>query len=225
MVLLLGLAAGCGGADSGPGGGDQTAATASTAGDSPGPQAPPKTLTAAQLTSAVLADGELSGYQVSAMPSGGNRTSTANPAACQPVENARIASLRPAPVAAVGRLFVSTVGQSQGTATTVLIAAYDINDAQQLLAKIRTAVHDCAAGYAGGALKFTAVAAVTAPKVGDEMVSYQLTGVGTQPSWFTIVRIGATVVLFDAASLKPGAGKVPDDLTVAQISKLQKLAG
>jgi hypothetical protein len=223
MVLLLGLAAGCGGGDGGPGGGGQTPA-ASTAGDSAKPQTPPKTLTAAQLASAALADGELSGYQISDMPAGGKRTSTANPATCQPIENARLASLRPDPVAAVGRLFVSTVGESQGTATTVLIAAYDINDAQQLLAKIRTAVQDCATGYAGGALKFTAVAAVTAPKVGDEMVSYQLTGVGTQPSWFTVVRVGATVVLFDAASLKPGAGKVPDDLTVAQISKLQKLA-
>jgi hypothetical protein len=182
------------------------------------------TLTAGQLTGAALADGDLGGYQFSDMPGRSHGESTADPAQCQPIENMRIFSLDPAPKAFSPRLAVANSGAAQGVTTAILLAAFDLKEAEQILADLRTAVDACGTGYAGGALKFSAITKLPAPTVGDEAVAYQQNGLRTRPSWFTIVRSGSTVVMFNASSGRSAGGEVPNDLVAAQIAKVKKIA-
>ena len=100
-----------------------------------------------------------------------------------------------------------------------------MKEAEQILADLRAAVEACGAGYAGGALKFAAITKLPAPAIGDEAVAYQQNGLRTQPSWFTVVRNGSTVVMFNASSGRSAGGEVPNDLVTAQIAKVKKIAG
>jgi len=181
-------------------------------------------LTEAQIQAATLKAGELTGWQFDDHPTMHDNSSTAKPAACQPLENVRTGALDPNPVATVGIFALKTSAPSQGIAVDVELNAYpDSNVAKQIVGQLRDAVSACGSGYAGGVLKFPTVTGHAAPSVGDEAVSFKVAGPGARDmSWYTMVRSGATLVTFDAAGPMTDGDTVPEDLVRAQVAKVEK---
>jgi hypothetical protein len=108
-------------------------------------------MTDAQLQAAALTADDLTGYQIDTHPNMHDNSSTAKPAACQPLENIRTAALDPKPGATVGFLAVKTSAPAQGLAVDIELHAYtDLNAAKEVVAKLREAVSACGSGYAGG---------------------------------------------------------------------------
>ncbi|WP_059007357.1 hypothetical protein [Streptomyces specialis] len=186
------------------------------------PEAPaPDTLTETQLAQALLTQGDLAEFRFDEVPVTHRDGTTAEPAACQPLENVRLFALDPAPVALAGTLATGTSGDAAGTATTVILAAYDLADAEQIMADLETAVADCAEGFDGGALRFTSVTPTTPPDLADDRVAFELLGDGTQPGWYTVIRTGSTLALFHTATGTDASAAVPDPLVVQQFMKIQ----
>ena len=220
-LALLSLA-GCGG--TGPAG-SAAGGTAPTAATTTAPSAEAANpLTEAQIQAAALKVGDLTGYQIDTHPNMHDNSSTAKPAACQPLENIRTAALDSKPAATVGFLAWKTSAPSQGLAVDIELNAYtDLNAAKEIVAKLREAVSACGSGYAGGVLKFPTVTGHATPSVGDEAVSFKVAGPGARDmSWYTVVRSGATLVVFDAAGPRPDGDTVPEDLVRAQVAKVEK---
>ncbi|MDQ0936212.1 hypothetical protein [Streptomyces turgidiscabies] len=223
------LVAGCGGGGS-DGGTDATAspsaspspsvsASESTPSSAPTSEAPADPLGAAQLKSAALSGTEVNGFQIAdfpAKPAGGG---TARPAACQPLENMRTASPKPAPKEFLGLLAYATSGSQAGSATTIGLMAYDQPAAEGVLDGLRAALKKCTA-YEGGVPALTTAKAATAPDAGDDAVAFDLRTQGDSSDAFVVVRCGATVVLFYTASGTGSSAEVPGELVSAQITKL-----
>ena len=223
-LVLLSLA-GCGGTGPTGSAAPTAAPTATTTATTTAPSAKAANpLTEAQLEAAALKPGDLTGYQIDTHPNMHDNSSTAKPAACQPLENVRTAALDPKPAATVGFLAWKTSAPSQGLAVDIELNAYtDLNAAREIVAKLREAVSACGSGYAGGVLRFPTVTGHAAPGVGDETVSFKVAGPGASDiSWYTVVRVGATLVVFDAAGPGPDGDTVPEDLVRAQAAKVGK---
>ncbi|GAB2962843.1 hypothetical protein GCM10027280_59670 [Micromonospora polyrhachis] len=180
----------------------------------------------AKLKGIILTAGDLAEFQITEVPDGKRDVpvSTASPAACQPVEDTRLDAYTPEPQATVRRYAVATRGDYRGVGSTITLAAFTPADAKQVMASVRAAVTACGEGYAGGALTFTQVSTVDSVPVGDEAVSFQLVGRGTQPTWYTIVRQGSTLVRFASSTTSGQAGQVPTPLVVQQVMKLTAAA-
>ncbi|MEU6228216.1 hypothetical protein [Streptomyces sp. NPDC047042] len=184
-------------------------------------ETPAEPLGATELKSAALSATEVDGFQIAdfpAKPAGGG---TARPAACQPLENMRTASPKPAPKQFLGLLAYATSGSSAGSGTTIGLMAYDQAGAKDVLDGLRTAVQACTA-YEGGVPARTTVKAATAPDAGDEAVAFEMQTRGGSSDAFVVVRSGATVVLFYTASGTGSAAEVPGELVSAQIKKLEQ---
>ncbi|WP_406862716.1 hypothetical protein ABZO31_20735 [Streptomyces sp. HUAS MG47] len=210
-LLLAATAAGC------TGGPPRDTAKASSAGASP-------------LERAALADGDLPDYRVSAARRAGAVAGqpTADTARCQPL--ADIMGDRPGPAA------LTTVNRGLGSrrapalALSASLSAYDPGDARRLLAALRTAVADCAAGFTarvqGRSGRFSDVAAVPYGTGGDETVSWTATGTARglrAPLHLVVIREGGTVLRFMALDLG-GRGthpRVPRPVVERQLSKLR----
>ncbi|WP_405825605.1 hypothetical protein OG241_49055 [Streptomyces sp. NBC_01390] len=226
------LVTGCGGgggddsdAKASPSGAPSVSAPASTAtsasASAPEPEAAADPLDAAELKSAALSGTEVDGFQITdfpAKPAGGG---TARPAVCQPLEDMRTASPKPAPKQFHGLLAYATAGSSAGSATTIGLMAYDQPDAEGVLDGLRTALKDCTA-YEGGVPARTTAKPATAPDVGDDAVAFGLQTQGDSPDAFVVVRSGATVVMFYAVSGTGSAAEVPAELVSAQLGKLKQ---
>ncbi|MGK5533673.1 hypothetical protein [Streptomyces sp. URMC 129] len=181
----------------------------------------PDTLTEADLSEVLLAQGDLAEFQFDDLPVTHRDGTAADPASCQPIENVRLFALDPAPVAITGRLATGISGDAAGTATTVILASYDLADAEQIMADLRTAVADCAEGFDGGALHFTSVTELPPPDLAEDEVAFELLGDGTQPGWYAVVRAGSTLALFHTAAMTDWDGGVPSPLVVQQFMKIQ----
>ncbi|WP_055523110.1 hypothetical protein [Streptomyces graminilatus] len=225
------LVAGCGG-----GGGDGDSDAKSSPSTSPSVSAPASAskpapvkeseaaadpLDAAQLKSAALSGTDADGFQVTAFPAKPAGGGTARPAACQPLENMRTASPKPAPKEFVGLLAYATSGSSAGSATTIGLMAYDQPDAEGVLDGLRTAVKECTA-WEGGVPARTTAKAATAPDAGDDAVAFTLQTRGDSSDAFVVVRSGATVVTFSTVSGTGSAAEVPEELVSAQVKKLEQ---
>ncbi|MFE6283318.1 hypothetical protein [Streptomyces sp. NPDC057877] len=231
-VLLLGA---CGG---GSEGGDDAAATTtattkpptdSTPTEQPTSEveeAPPSSPAAGaqpdtNLEEVVLKPGDLAEFQITESP-GGNRDTPptkASPATCQPVENFRLDAYAPEPSTTVRRLALATSGDYLGTGTTITLAAFGQPDAEQIMSDLRDAVAACAKGYSGGALTFTEVRKLTPVDIGDEAVSFHLTG-RANPTSYTVVRQGSVLVRFSSAIGTGKEAEVPQPVVVQQVMKL-----
>ncbi|MBW8739080.1 MAG: hypothetical protein JF621_18795 [Streptomyces turgidiscabies] len=224
FLITAVLVAGCGGGSDG--GSDAKASPSASpspsvsASDSTPSSAPtPDPLGAAQLKSAALSGTEVNGFQIAdfpAKPAGGG---TARPAACQPLENMRTASPKPAPKEFLGLLAYATSGSQAGSATTIGLMAYDQPAAEGVLDGLRAALKKCTA-YEGGVPARTTAKAATAPDAGDDAVAFDLQTQGDSSDAFVVVRCGATVVLFYTASGTGSSAEVPGELVSAQITKL-----
>lgn len=222
VLCTAALVAGCGGGadDRGP----ASAAPGRSAGAHAAPGVPARPLDAAGLEAAALTGGDVDGYQITDYPVKPHGGSTSRPASCRPVDNVRTGVPDPGPRAFRGRLAFSSAGPSAGAATTIGLMAYDGSGAEGVLDDLRTALKQCTA-YEGGVPARTTVEAATAPDTGDEAVAFTLHTEGDSPDAFVIVRSGATVVLFCAASGTGAPAEVPEALVSAQIRKLETRRG
>ncbi|MFI2031264.1 hypothetical protein [Streptomyces buecherae] len=178
------------------------------------------------LESVVLKPGDLAEFQITQLPGGARkgprRPTPAQPAACQPVENTRLGIHLPAPTATAGRYTVATTGEWRGTGTLVELAVFPTTtQAQGIVTRLREAVRRCAGGYRGGALTFTKTESLRTVEVGEEAVSFHLTGRGIQPAWYTVVRQGPVLARFASSTMGPGGGQAPPPLVVQQMMKLR----
>ena len=148
--------------------------TASAASDSSA-----KPLTKAQLTKALLDQGDLKGYgvQVASSPDTPGIPIDADEDVCAAVSMMMLFSLSADPEARVARTVSATSGDTVGTATSVLLSSYQEADAKQGMADLKPSVEGCPDGFEVDAdLKVSAVKPLDAPHAGDEAVSFRLSG-------------------------------------------------
>ncbi|MFB8772918.1 hypothetical protein [Streptomyces broussonetiae] len=246
MGLWAGLAAttlllaGCGGG----GGDDDAGAPADSPPTSERPSAPPETTTPSSdaptseppptgvapasdinLDEVILKPGDLAEFQITESPGDDRDTppTKAGPATCQPVENLRLDAYTATPSATARRFALATTGDYRGTGTTITLAAFTATDAEKIMSDLRSAVAKCANGYEGGALTFTEVRELTPVPVGDEAVSFHLSGRAT-PTSYTLVRQGSILIRLSSAVGTGGEAEVPQPVVVQQVMKIQAAA-
>lgn len=162
-----------------------------------------KTLSVAELKKLIIAEGDVPGYKVGAVPAGRARPITPEGATCGPL--ARVMSgLPPAQAAAqtdrlatenqkkrptdkatspddkTGGKFEDAMKQAMDRdVTTVSLSSYDGDGAAKALKAVSDAVKACAGGFsgkqAGTTMKFTKVAEGTSSGTGDESVAFVAT--------------------------------------------------
>ncbi|MFD0315154.1 hypothetical protein [Streptomyces flavalbus] len=170
----------------------------------------------------ILTQGDLAEFQITESP-GGDRDvppTKARPASCQPVENLRLDAYAPAPTATARRFAVATTGDYRGTGTTITLTSFTTAQAEKMMADLRAAVTKCASGYAGGALTFSEVRKLDSVPVGDEAVSFHLTG-RANPTSYTLVRQGSILIRLSSAVGTGGEAEVPQPVMVQQVMKIQ----
>jgi len=232
VTVTLGLTAACGGGsdDSGDGKKPSEPAKSAQQKEDPKPEPEPEkenSLSSADLEKAVLAKGDLKGYEVEKLSAADmpEQTVPADPADCQPFADMFMFASAPTAAARVGR---TMTGPDELDATVISLAllAHEQADAEKIMDGLRTATKKCKA-YEHVDSKYTDVAALTAPKLGDEAVSYKVVGLiedQKTPMSFTVVRSGSTLAAFYSINLlKPEKFGVPEKVVEAQVAKLEKL--
>ncbi|QFQ99868.1 hypothetical protein F9278_31100 [Streptomyces phaeolivaceus] len=230
VAATLGFTAACGG------GGDEDAkssasGSATAAGDAKDGQdaAGKPALTEAQLKEAALAKGDVKGYTISEMPADEMPAVPvpAEPAACQPLADMFYFTSDPQAKDRAGRR-VTSVSDISATVMALALASHEQSDAEKVIADLRKAAESCD-GYEQVGNKYTDIEVLTAPKQGDEAVSYKLKGdiEGAKiPMSFTVVRSGSTLVTFSSMNmLDADKAEVPAEILEAQVAKLEKVAG
>ncbi|CAM5354947.1 Lipoprotein OS=Streptomyces alboniger OX=132473 GN=CP975_21375 PE=4 SV=1 [Streptomyces alboniger] len=228
VTVTLGLTAACGGEDSGDGKKPSEPAKSAGQKETSEPETREKgALSSADLEKAVLAKGDLKGYKVEKLSAADmpSQTVPADPADCQPFADMFMFAGNPQAEARVGR---TMTGPDELDATVISFAllAHEQADAEKVMAGLRTASEKCKA-YEHADSKYRDVGALTAPKTGDEAVSYKVVGLiegQKTPMSFTVVRSGSTLAAFYSINLlKPKEFGVPEKVVEAQVAKLEKL--
>ncbi len=240
VTVALGLTAACGGdsGDSGSSGssgdgGSRADSGSSRDGDKKSSQKPAPAekkstaLTAADLEKAVLAKGDLKGHKIEKLSAADmpSQTVPADPAACQPFADMFMFASQPAAKSRVGRT-VTGPDALDATVSSLALLAHEQADAEKVMDDLRTATKKCTA-YEHADSKYRDVAALTAPKAGDDAVSYKVVGViegQRTPMSFTVVRSGSTLAAFYSINLlKPKKFGVPTEIVEAQVKELKEL--
>ncbi|MFC8452229.1 hypothetical protein [Kitasatospora sp. NPDC057223] len=199
------------------------AAAAPTGAPAPAPAGPSRVLGKAELQAALVATGDLNGYTMMEMPMEiGKAVLSTRPADCQPIEGIRTGKIKPDPAAYV--ITGAAAGSSPTALTQIMLASIDGDGAHQVLAALKSALTTCT-GYEGSIPKRGTVAALPAPALGEEAVSYTLTSDG-QAQELTVVRLGSVVAVFSPSTV-PGGGpaKTPQELVARQLDKIRTTAG
>ncbi|MBQ1090691.1 hypothetical protein [Streptomyces sp. B93] len=236
-LLLAGCGGGGGDDDAGAPAGsppaserERTSAPPETTPSSDSPTSDPSPTGAApasdiDLDEVILKPGDLAEFQITESP-GGDRDippTKASPATCQPVENLRLDAYTATPSATARRFALATTGDYRGTGTTITLTAFTATDAEKTMSDLRSAVTKCANGYEGGALTFNEVRKLTPVPVGDEAISFHLSGRAT-PTSYTLVRQGSILVRLSSAVGTGGEAEVPQPVVVQQVMKIQAAA-
>ncbi|MGY0059388.1 hypothetical protein ACWY4P_23000 [Streptomyces sp. LZ34] len=241
-VAALGLVTACGGDSDGDKKSDKSAEkpAGKTAEKTPGAeqQAPP--LSKAALEKAVLVKADVKKFDIEKMTDkeftdGGS--AKAAEAKCQPLAQLMGAQTAPAPKDSAYATFSSEgallgSGKGTGAATGMIrVSAYAEAGAEQTISDLRGALAACTGGFkatdgTGQKADVAKVEPLTAPKLGDEAVSYTVTEAGKSDVGtvkFTIVRSGAHLsVLFGVDLANPTKPLLPDAVVSAQVAKLEK---
>ncbi|MET8894851.1 hypothetical protein [Streptomyces albogriseolus] len=212
--------------------------------------APAKTLTAAELEKAALAQSDVKGGKVAAkLPAtddiAEDQVKTED-AACLPLAHAQAGVAQGEPAASVKRSFTGDpVKPSADTKpedallaaldtekVLINLASYEGDGAEQAVKGVVAAAEKCAGGFkataVGEPMDVVKVATGDAPEGGDEGAAVTLTVAADEgikaPVKILLVRKGSTVVTFSALNLASMAtGKdfeVPADVVAAQVGKL-----
>ncbi|MFD0277440.1 hypothetical protein ACFVHB_26510 [Kitasatospora sp. NPDC127111] len=195
------------------------------------PAAPARLLGKAEVRAALLGSGDLSGYTVMEIPFevGKSDPLPTRPADCQPIENIRTGKVRPAPAAYGGVNLMPAKEADPAVGAGVFLGSFEGEGAHQVLSALKTALTTCT-HYEGGIPRPGTVAALPAPALGDEAVSYTLTS-GGKAEELVVVRQGGVVAVFAPSPLTPAAAaggapaKTPPDVLTRQLEKLRKAAG
>ncbi|MFF1379814.1 hypothetical protein [Streptomyces sp. NPDC058308] len=184
-------------------------------------------LSAADLEKAVLAKGDLKGYTFEKMSAADmpSQTVPADPAACQPFADMFMFASQPAAKSRVGRTLTGA-DELDATVVSLALLAHEQDDAEKIMDGLRTATKKCTA-YEHADSKYRDVAALPAPKAGDESVAYKVVGLlegQKTPMSFTVVRSGSTLAAFYSINLlQQKKFGVPKKIVEAQVDKLKSL--
>ncbi|MFI1681026.1 hypothetical protein [Streptomyces sp. NPDC020607] len=230
VTVALGLTAACGSDNGSDSSGSGAGSDGKKSSGQPAQQKPAEkksaALSAADLERAVLAKGDLKGYKVEKMSAADmpSQTVPADPAACQPFADMFMFATQPTAKARVGR---TMTGPDEMDATVISLAllAHEQTDAEKVMDDLRTATKKCTA-YEHADSKYRDVAALPAPKAGDDAVSYKVVGLiegQKTPMSFTVVRSGSTLAAFYSINLlKPKKFGVPAEIVEAQVKKVRE---
>jgi hypothetical protein len=202
-----------------------TAPAAAAPTSAPAPAGPSRVLSKAELQAALVATGDLNGYTMMEMPMEiGKAVLSTRPADCQPIDGIRTGKIKPDPAAYVFTGAAAGAGSSPTALTQIMLASIDGDGAHQVLAALKSALTTCT-GYEGSIPKRGTVAALPAPALGEEAVSYTLPSDG-QTQELTVVRVGSVVAVFSPSTV-PGGGpaKTPQELVARQLDKIRTTAG
>ncbi|MFF1874484.1 hypothetical protein [Kitasatospora herbaricolor] len=248
VLVVLGLSAalavaacGSGGTAAGPAASGTPAAGAGTGAaggpgeaGSPGAQPPApasapagstRVLSKAELRTALVGPGDIKGWTGMEMPMEiGKAQLSTRPADCQPIENIRTGKIKPESAAYAFTTVGPDGGGSPTALTQIMLASFDGGGAQQVLADLRTALTTCTR-YEGSIPKPGTVAALPAPKLGEEALSYSLTSDGKTQE-LIVVRQGSVVAVFSPSAVSGGtSAKVPQEVLAGQVAKVRTTAG
>ncbi|MCX5208797.1 hypothetical protein OG689_05735 [Kitasatospora sp. NBC_00240] len=191
----------------------------------PAPAGSTRVLGKAELRTALVGPGDIKGWTGMEMPIEIGKTQlSTRPADCQPIDNIRTGKIKPESAAYAFTTVGPDGGGSPTALTQIMLASFDGGGAQQVLADLRTALTTCTR-YEGSIPKPGTVAALPAPKLGEEALSYSLTSDGKTQE-LTVVRQGSVVAVFS-----PGAGsggttaKVPQEVLAGQMAKVRTTVG
>ena len=191
---------------------------------------------ASALERAVLAQGDVKGFQVTDQEIAGSVSGKpeSDKPSCQAL--AHLTGDKPSPTAkeTVRRGLLATGTADSGSAVVAGLNSHTAKgDAVKALDAIRTAVGKCASGFVvtvqGTKVTYTKVKSQTAVKGGDDAVHFTMTvelGGRKLPMDIVVVRDGSTLAHFvgvDFTTMKPYA--VPQAVVKAQLAKLDKAAG
>ncbi|WP_191871743.1 hypothetical protein [Streptomyces filipinensis] len=216
-----------------------------------------KALSAAELKKRIIAAGEVPGYQVGPVPAARAKPITTDSAPCRPLVRV-MSALPPAEAVAKadrlamenpkkspsakptslddldGKKFEEAMHRSMDRdVTTVTLASYEGNGAEQALASVSAAVKDCGSGFpaqqAGTKVRFTKVAAEKATDTGDGAAAFTATmdsdDGDAAPVHAEVVRLGNTLSVYFTSNLGAMMGKkayvVSPDVVKAQQAKLK----
>ncbi|AZM54961.1 hypothetical protein DMA15_22305 [Streptomyces sp. WAC 01529] len=226
VTVALGLTAACGSDDDGK---KPSEPAKSAQGSGGGKDAKPAgakqgALTTAELEKAVLAKGDLKGYKLEKLSAADMPAQTvpSDPVKCQPLADMFMFATDPASKARVGRTMTGP-DEMDATIITLALLAHEKDDAEKVMDGLRTATEKCEA-YEHAGSKYREVAPLSAPKSGDDAVSYKVVGLiegQKTPMSFTVVRSGSTLAAFYSINLlKPKEFGVPSKIVEAQVDKL-----
>ncbi|MEU5028356.1 hypothetical protein [Streptomyces milbemycinicus] len=236
-VAALGLVTACGGDSDGDKKSDKSSEKSAEKTPAAEQQAAP--LPKAALEKAVVVKADIKGFEVEQMTdkeySDGGSAKAAD-AKCQPLAQLMGAQTNPAPKDSAYATFSSagalTGGKGSGTATGMIrVSSYAEAGAEQTVSDLRGALAACTSGFkatdgSGEKADVAKVEPLTAPKLGDEAVSYTMTEAGTEDVGtvtFTIVRSGAHLSVFFGVDIaNPTKPLLPDAVVSAQVAKLEK---
>lgn len=242
LALAMGLTAACG-AGSEDGGSSDKAARTTSPSPKPAPKsapepetsapltpagAPPKNLSQAELDKAILAQGDVPGFNVAPMDAPPPQGETPDKAECAPLTS--VISGRPEPLAQASAYRQLTGPKDDRPAVSEFLTAHGRQGAVSVLSRLRAAVEACEGGFkatgAEGPSTYTGVKALPVARVGDDAVAYQVTGdfAGAPvPLVFEVVRSGSTLATFYTANFEgPQTPRVPPALLTAQVAKLRR---
>lgn len=191
----------------------------------PAPAGSTRVLSKEELRTALVGPGDIKGWTGMEMPVEiGKAQLSTRPADCQPIENIRTGKIKPESAAYAFTTVGPDGGGSPTALTQIMLASFDGGGAQQVLADLRTALTSCTR-YEGSIPKPGTVAALPAPKLGEEALSYSLTSDGKTQE-LTVVRQGSVVAVFSPSSLSGGApAKTPQEVLAGQVAKVRTTAG
>jgi hypothetical protein len=190
-----------------------------------------KTLTKAQLTSALIAEADVPGWTIQVSQtddSADTSTLTADKPQCQPLADITSSKPRIPRKAFVGAAFAKTTSSATPDAINqMLVASHAPGDAQKVIESVKTALGTCesftATDNTGTKTPFAITKGPAVP-TGDEAVSYVMADTADKKSGaalVTVVRTGDTITAYLSVKSAGGAGTLPIDVARKQNEKLK----
>jgi hypothetical protein len=235
LALALGLTSACRG-ESGdnaadrPGEKNSASATPTRTPPPPPPTRPQSDLSKAELEKAILAKGDVPGFDVGPLDSPPPAGETADRPECAPLT--AVINGRPEPLARASAYRQLVGAKDDGPAVSEFLTSHGAQGAASVLSRLRAAVKACADGFrasgAEGPSTYRSVKALPVAKVakvGDDVFAYQVTGDyegDAVPLVFQAVRSGGTLAVFYTANFEgPQTPEIPPALLFAQAAKLK----
>ena len=222
--------AGASGSDSGSGGGgDKSEQDGGGSGGGDG-AAEAKTLSTAQLSTALLKNGDVSGYKV--RKSGDPLKDADVPPVsekCAPVLDAFSPSSKQKRKAYVGASVNKGEMSAGQTVNQVLLASYASGDAETVMSDLKSSLKTCkqieGKGKDGKTEKVT-IEEAPAPELGDDAARFLLKNPASKSMAFsmTVIRSGANTTSFTSLSLGGKEAKVPEAVAKKQVDKMEAAA-